>query len=146
MASFVTSSETTSFTGDLQKLFDTFKRDIVIYKEPKKVIENVNSSAFYGYGDSAQKTNITYVPVFETHQATVSYKDRQESEEMDGIGLMYFAGDVRIKTDENGKNYIKNGKTEKIVIDGKDFNILTAESIKYFLGLRFYVFHLEHTK
>lgn len=146
MASLLSSTDIASFTGDFQNLFDTFKRDITIYKEPRKVIENINSSAYYGYGDSAQKTNITYTPVFETHKAVVSYKDRQDSEEMGGIGLTYFAGDARIKVDENGRNYIKKGKTEKIVIDGKDFNVLTEESVKYFFGLSLYVFHLQHTK
>lgn len=146
MASLLTAADITNFTGDFQDLFDTFKREIVVYKEPKKVIQNINIQSYHGYGDSAQKTNFTYLPVSGTHQAIVSYKDRQESEEMGGVGLMYFAGDVRIKVDEEAKNYIKNGKTEKIVIDGKDFNVLTEDAVKNFFGLRLYVFHLRYTK
>lgn len=146
MASLLTAADITNFTGDFQDLFDTFKREIVVYKEPKKVIQNINIQSYHGYGDSAQKTNFTYLPVSGTHQAVVSYKDRQESEEMGGVGLMYFAGDVRIKVDEEAKNYIKNGKTEKIVIDGKDFNVLTEDAVKNFFGLRLYVFHLRYTK
>lgn len=146
MPSLLSALDISSFTGDFQDLFDTFKREILIYKEPKKVIQNINMNSYHGYGEAAQKTNFTYVPVFEAHKAVVSYKDKQEAEEMGGIGLMYFAGDVRIKVDEDTKNFIRNGKTEKITIDGKDFNLLTEDSIKNFFGLKLYVFHLQQTK
>lgn len=146
MASLLSASDISSFTGDFQSLFDTFKRAIIIYKEPKKVIQNINTNSYHGYGEPAQKTNLTYIPVYETHQGVISYKDRQDAEEMGGVGLMYFAGDARIKVDELGRDYIRNGKTEKIVIDGKDFNLMTEDSVKNFFGLKLYVFHLQSTK
>ena len=36
--------------------------------------------------------------------------------------------------------------TEKIVIDGKSFNVKTDEAVKYFFGVRRYVFHLKATR
>lgn len=147
MASLISAEDISSFTGDFQDLFDTFKRDILIYKEPKKIIQNINTNTYHGYGEAAQKTNFSYVPVFETHQAVISYKDRQEAGQLDAdVGLQYFAGDVRIKVDEAARNFISHGKTEKIVIDGKDFNVLTEDAIKNFFGLKLYVFHLRFTK
>lgn len=146
MPSLLSAADINSFTGDFQDLFDTFKRNITIYKEPKKTISNVNLDSYHGYGESAQKANITYTSVSEVHQAVVSYKDRQDAEEIANIGLMYFAGDARIKVDSTTKEYILNGKTEKILIDGKAFNLLTEDSIKNFFGIRLYVFHLQATK
>jgi len=146
MPSLLSAADINSFTGDFQNLFDTFKRDITIYKEPKKTISNVNLDSYHGYGESAQKTNITYTSVSQVHQAVVSYKDRQDAEEIASVGLIYFAGDARIKVDSITKEYIKNGKTEKIVIDGKVFNLLTEDAVKNFFGVKLYVFHLQATK
>jgi hypothetical protein len=76
----------------------------------------------------------------------ISYKDHQESDTLSEVSeIRYFAGDVRIKVDEDAKNYIKDGKTEKITIDGKDFQLMTEESVKYFFGIKLYVFHLQFT-
>ena len=146
MPSLVSSDEINSFTGDFQNLFDTFKRTLTVHKTPKRVIEQINTDFLHGYGEPADQVNYTYVPVSQDFEAMVLYKDRQDSDEMDNVGLTYFAGDVRIKVDEETKDYIKTGKTEKIVIDGKPFQLMTEESVKYFFGIKLYVFHLQFTK
>ena len=146
MPSLVSSDEINSFTGDFQNLFDTFKRTLTVHKTPKRVIQQINTDFLHGYGEPADQVNYTYVPVSQDFDAMVLYKDRQDSDEMDNVGLTYFAGDVRIKVDEETKDYIKIGKTEKIVIDGKPFQFMTEESVKYFFGIKLYVFHLQFTK
>lgn len=148
MATLVSQSEIDIFTGDFRNLFDTFKRTIRIHKEPKKILGNINSNnTLHGYGTQSNETNIQYVAVYQDFQTMVSYKDMQESNELGQIKeIRYFAGDVRIKVDEDAKNYIENGKTEKVEIDGKSFQVMTERSIKYFFGLKLYVYHLQFTK
>ena len=146
MGSLVTASEISVFTGDYQDLFDTFKRAITVHKSPKKIINEINVDFLHGYGEPTDQLNYTYSPVSEDFNAMVLYKDRQAAEDMEEIGnLTYFAGDVRIKVDQDCYDYIKSGKTEKIVIDGKDFQLMTEESVKYFFGFKLYVFHLQYT-
>ena len=146
MASLVSQDEIDVFTGDFGNLFDTFKRSITIHKAPKKVLKNINTDFLYGYGNPAEQANYEYVHVSKDFECMVSYKDQQDSDELSEISeLRYFAGDVRIKVNEDTKDYIKTGKTEKIVIDGKDFQIMTEESVKYFFGIKLYVFHLQFT-
>ena len=145
MPSLVSSDEINSFTGDFQNLFDTFKRTITVHKSPKKVIQQINTDFLHGYGESSDQVNYTYTPVSQDFESMVLYKDRQDADEMDIGNLTYFAGDVRIKCDETTKDYIKDGKTEKIVIDGKDFQLMTEESVKYFFGITLFVFHLQFT-
>ena len=53
---------------------------------------------------------------------------------------------VRIKVKQDCRDYIKLGKTERIEIDGKSFNVLGDESVKYNFGYYLYVFYLELTK
>ena len=146
MGSLVSATEIDSFTGDFQNLFDTFKRTITVHKSPKKIINRINTDFLHGYGDASDQVNYTYSPVSQDFESMVLYKDRQDADDMENVNLTYFAGDVRIKVDEATKDYIKLGKTEKIVIDGKDFQLMTEESVKYFFGLRLYVFHLQFTK
>ena len=114
---------------------------------PKKwILKNINTDFLYGYGDPAEQANYEYVHVYKDYDCMVSYKDQQESDELSEVSeLRYFAGDVRIKVDEDAKDYIKNGKTEKVVIDGKNFQLMTEESVKYFFGIKLYVFHLQFT-
>ncbi len=147
MASLVSATEVNAFTGDFINLFDTFKRDFVVHKESKKVISKINTDFLYGYGTSAQQANYTYEPVYKSFSGMIKYKDEQFSDEMSDVGsqIRYFAGDIRIKVQEDCKDYIKNGKTEKIVVDGKDFQLMTEESVKYFFGVKLYVFHLKYT-
>ena len=61
--------------------FDTFKREIVIFKEPIKVINNVTSNNSYaGYGESSNQVEFTYVPVSGVFSGIVSYYEDQQSE------------------------------------------------------------------
>ena len=76
----------------------------------------------------------------------IRYTDKQQSENLEPLQLRELAGDCRIKLEKPGRDYIKQGKTEKIVIDGKSFNVQTDEAVKYFFGVRLYVFHLKATR
>ena len=44
MASLLTSTETTNLVSILGDVFDTFKREVVVHKSPKKVISQINES------------------------------------------------------------------------------------------------------
>ena len=49
MASLIPESSKTDFISALNDHFDTFKEDITIFKEPKKVITNQSQSIYAGY-------------------------------------------------------------------------------------------------
>ena len=58
MPSLLTDIEIANATGVLGDLFDTFSRPIVVFKEPKKVINQVATNSLPGYGEAAIKQNI----------------------------------------------------------------------------------------
>jgi hypothetical protein len=146
MASLVSTDEISVFTGDFMNLFDTFKRTFTVHKAPKRIIAQINTDFLYGYGEAANQANYTYETVSQDFEGMVLYKDYQESDDLGGVSeIRYFAGDIRIKVDQAAADYIKNGKTEKIVVDGKNFQLMTEESVKYFFGVKLYVFHLQFT-
>ena len=62
MPSLVTAEEEKSLTGIFSDIFDTFKRDIVIHKEPKKQITDASLPSFFGYEtDRSNKVNYKYI-------------------------------------------------------------------------------------
>tara|TARA_E500000081_G_C6130442_1_gene353389 strand:- start:1597 stop:2034 length:438 start_codon:yes stop_codon:yes gene_type:complete len=145
MPDLVDSSTRTQLIQALVDHFDTFKRTIKVYKEPKKVIQNADTALYAGYGNQEEK--ISYVSVSQEFSAIVSYKENQEREYVEELKIQDMKGDVRIKVEQDCRDYIvKNGKTESIEIDGKIFNIVSDDGRRDFLDKVYYVFFLESTR
>jgi hypothetical protein len=144
MASLLTNQNITTLTGVLADHFDTFARTITIHKEPLKVVSSINSNDSYaGYGESSNRVNFTYVPQSQSFQAIVIYKNEQ-SNEVTQFGS-FPEGVIKIKVKKDARDYILNGKTEKINVDGKSFNTVTEDKVQNYLGLEFYIFYLKQT-
>ena len=58
MASLISDTEKANLTGIFGDIFDTFKRDVIIHKEPTKVVTDVNINQIFGYGGDSQKSNV----------------------------------------------------------------------------------------
>ena len=144
MASLIPESSKTDFKNALTDHFDTFKETITIFKQPIKVITNQSQSIYAGYG--AQKEIITYETVSSTFDALVNFKERQDEQIVDDIKVEDIRGEVRIKVEQDCKDYIKNnGKTESIVVQGKNYNVITDDGTREYLGQKYFVFYLEAT-
>lgn len=146
MASLITEQEKANLTGILGDVFDTFKRDIVVYKEPTKKVAVIDDSFIFGYGESSNVVNYDYIVVSGTFDATIKYNPDQEVVQNGDINAGLSEGTVRIKVKEDCKNFIEGGKTEKIVFDGASFNIASDYSVKNFLDSTFYTYYLERIK
>lgn len=148
MADLLTSTDKQFFQNVLGDIFDTFKRDILVHKEPKKKIINPAVELYAGYAESSRPDNIEYVLESKSFSALVSYADnlgQTKSKSVDEINAKVQTGTLRIKVQQEARDYIRSGRTENIEIDGKKFNVITKDSVKYFFGLRWYVFYLEET-
>jgi len=147
MANLLSDSDKTSLTGALNDHFDTFKRNVIVFKEPKRVI---NSGPFdgvlAGYEDSSIENKITYIPVSGVYPAIITYEDDQDSEFLTELTSRVAKGEVKIKVKEDCRDFILNGKTESIQVDNKSFNAVSEDKIQHYLGLKFYIFYLEQTK
>tara|TARA_Y100001963_G_scaffold20685_1_gene26508 strand:+ start:1248 stop:1691 length:444 start_codon:yes stop_codon:yes gene_type:complete len=147
MPSLLTSSEKANLTGILGDVYDTFSREIVVYKEPTKKVTTIDESFLYGYEDVSNIVNYNYIPQSGKFDATVKYNLNQDtSDDININGASISEGMVRIKVREDCKDYIEDGTTEKIVFDGASFNVATDYAVKNFLGSVFYVYYLERTK
>jgi len=146
MASLISDTEKANLVTIFDDIFDTFKRDIVIFKESKKVLDNIITNENYaGYGESSNKTNYTYVANSGVYPAHISYQDKQDAPFVNSIASTDAKGIARIKVKKDAREFIRNGKTEYIQFDDKKFNIITTDSVKKFLGNEYYVYYLETT-
>ena len=146
MASLISSSEKANLADIFEDVFDTFKRDIVVWKEPIKTVATINESYLYGYGDPSNLINYTSTAVSGVHEAVIKYTDEMESNYDSNVTSYLPEGEARIKVRSQTKKFIENGKTERIDFDGKSFNISSEVTPKMFLKNEFYVYHLREIK
>ena len=145
MSSLVSNDEVSVFTGDFKNLFDTFQREIVVHKEPKKVVTSLSTTLYAGYRPQNQ-TKTEYIPRTGVFPAMVTYADQADKEFLEDIHANLVVGDARIKVEKDCYEFIEGGgKTEQISLDGFSFNTKTTAAVKNFFGFKLYVYHLEKT-
>ena len=149
MADLLNEADREFFRTTLNDLFDTFKRTIVVHKEPQKKIVNPALDVYAGYADTSTPQNIEYITESKNIEAMVSYIDSASSQtsglETDLNVLIPKNASVRIKVKEESRDYIATGRTERIEIDGKSCNLIGKEAVKYNFGTKLYVYYLEQT-
>ena len=120
MASLIPESEKAALRSAYDDFFDTFKRQITVHKSPKKVIENIDISFLYGYGEESSHSDITggmgglssknyaYEPESSVFHALVWYpkKANQDLEVGSDIRAFVPEGEIRIKVDKTTKDYL----------------------------------------
>jgi hypothetical protein len=144
MASLVPASAKALFETALGDHFDTFKATITIHKEAKKTITLAASQNIYA-GYSAPKETVTYTPVSKSYSAIVNYKENQPLDYQDELKANIEKGDVRIKVELDCSTFISKGRTLSVEIGGSQFNVVSSEGARYFLGKTYYVYYLEAT-
>lgn len=150
MASLLNETEKNNLTPLIEDLFDTFARDIIVHKEPKKIIKNINTNSLAGYDENVNPENYEYIPESNIFKAKIKYENEQDLAALNHLGglrSLISQGIVKIKVRKDARDYILDGrKTEKIEFDGKAFNIISDESVKKFFNTVYYVFYLQTTK
>ncbi len=141
----VTQNSTVLLTGALQSLFDLVSRDIVIFKEPAKTLINNNNVDIYdGYSNTSKEANYIFTPVSGIFNAQIISKP-ESSNLLGELEIRQFKGDIKIKCQEDCRQFIKNGKNEYILVDTIAYNGISQESVQNYLGLNFYYFSLSRT-
>lgn len=127
--------------------FDSFSRDIIVHKEPKKILispQNINTA--YGYDSQGGQPQYKFIPESKTFKARISYNKNQNLQSLQEIQFNVPQGVVTIVVKEDAKNYIQNNKTIKIEFDDKAFKLTSTPAIRRFLTKTYYQYFLEETK
>jgi hypothetical protein len=144
MSELLSATDKANFQTSILDIFDTFQKAIKIHKEAIRKIVTVNSdSTLPGYNESSDITNYELTPVSKDFYALVNYNRRQETGVADEVGIVIPEGQVMIKVQQEARDYIMNGKTERIEFDGKSFNLISRDSVRDYFGMKIYIFVLE---
>ena len=153
MSNLLTDTERASFTNVIKDHFDTFKRSITIFIEPKQNFNNASPQKYIpGYQASVTSSPALTIQS-STHDAVVTYGDFNRNVSP-GVGKNVDSGLTKIKIKQATYDYIKANKIVKITIDGDSFNIASVgrranflnKNLGSTLGEVFYIFELEYTK
>ena len=128
MAEFLSPSDRQTIASNLLDLHDTFGRDIVVYKEAKKVIISTDPSYNHLYGNSGPTTpSVQNIPVRKVFKARIKYDtDRSleyfgETDTQVKVSRVDPNSMVRIKLKAEDYEYIKEAK--RIELDGRMFHV-----------------------
>lgn len=149
MSSLVSNSEKQILTGLYRDTFDTFSRDIVIYKEPirQELITGPSNPQIFGFGDGQVQREYTYIPVSGVYPAIVRYVNVRgnisAAEILKETNAFIPIGDVIIKVKPDCYQFIEEGKTEKFVFDDREFYFDGKAKAMPFLGALYYTYQLK---
>lgn len=144
MASLLNDDQKAVFTAALDTLFDTFKQDIIIYKEAKIQITNINQPRLFGYNEEVDISNINYIPITGTFSAMVNFDKRQQQDRLEEVGNWIEHGEASIKVKSDARDFIENdGKTINISISDTMFKIVSSESLRRFISPNYFIYYLE---
>ena len=147
MASLLTSSEKTAFKAALNDLFDTFKQDIVIYKDAQIQLIDINQPRMFGYNERVDISNINYLPITGVFPALVRFDSNQNQERMEDLGNYTTRGQVSIKIQQDAHDFINNtGSTINIGIGDSMFKIVSSVSDRRYITPDYFIYILERER
>ena len=150
MANLVPATGKAYLTGALKDHFDTFKEAFTVFKEPTRTFasDTTTNLSYYGYTKRQKEIHFTNTHVSGVYNGIITYRGNQRADTMsDDVRFRFSEGDAEIKVESDARKFIKqNGKTLKVTFDDNTFNIVGDERVQNYLGLKFYIFPLKHSK
>lgn len=151
MPSLITATERSNLTGIFNDIFDTFQRAIFIYKEPLKVPNpNARPESFaFGFGENQTEDAYTYIERTGVYPATIRYAMSASDntfKRLPDTNVWIPEGGCSIKVKKECRDFINDGKTEKIIVDEKTYFLNSEERKQMFLDSEFWVFVLQPRK
>lgn len=147
MASLLSATQKASFEKGMTDLFDTFKQDVVIYKEAKIEVININQPRMYGYNERSDIDNINYIPVTGVFQALVTSSKKQKQERLEESENRIDKGEVEMKVKSDANDFIQNnGKTLYVSINDLMYKFATSQSPRPYITSEYFTYYLERER
>lgn len=145
MADLLTATEKVEFADAVEDLFDTFSRDIVVYKTATRLVVSQDPNYNFVFGSTDSTSNETETFETGTYKARISYINDQKkiteiSQEIN-VPMEITKGIVRIKVQPAANEFLKG--YDHIEFDGKFFKIISDYRPKYVFGDYYYVYYLQ---
>lgn len=133
----------TVFTSAYDDFFDYFKREVIVYKTPKKTVADVSLSFLYGYGTDSNGDNYNFTPVSGIFSGLAVYGSNVNNRDLFQADIRMPDNNLKLKVAEEARNYINNGVNESIEIESKKYFIKSSDTQEHFLTNNYFVYILE---
>ena len=131
----------------MMSIHNTFARDIKFIQDAKRIILSTDPNYNYLYKSVRGSVSTVQRQITEkTFKARVLYVGRQEDGLFDAeanaqIKVEKHIGEVRIKVDATGHQYLKDAK--RVELDGRMFTVSSDERPHGLFSPQFYTFYLK---
>jgi len=144
--SFLSAGDQNWYENAVDTWFETFKKTIIVNKEPIKNIVQNTQNQMLGYEETSNIIDYSYTPRNQSFDAVIKYNPMDNLKEDLEIKIKFTNQPVEIYVKEDAKNYIDTDKTENISFDGKIFNIFSTSITKHYQNNTLYVYYLKETR
>jgi hypothetical protein len=144
--SFLSVGDQNWYENAVDTWFETFKKTIIVNKEPIKNIVQNTQNQMLGYEETSNIIDYSYTPRNQSFDAVIKYNPMDNLKEDLEIKIKFTNQPVEIYVKEDAKNYIDTDKTENISFDGKIFNIFSTSITKHYQNNTLYVYYLKETR
>lgn len=147
MASLLSATQKASFEKGMTNLFDTFKQDVVIYKEAKIEVINISQPRMFGYNERSDIENINYIPVTGVYPALVTSSKKQSQERLEESENRIDKGEVEMKVQSDANDFIQNnGKTLYVSINDLMYKFVSSQSPRPYITSEYFTYYLERER
>ena len=146
--SLLSDSEKKQMSDAYESFFETFRQEITVHKVSEIVVTDINVSQIFGYEEGANTENYSYEHKSQSFYALIVFPSRgdQNLGVMAEMAAQIPDGEIRIKVQEDCKNYIHEGKTEKVQVKGKNYTLISTEAEVNNILTGYYIFKLKEIK
>ncbi len=145
--SLLSSTEIAGLTGIYNQLFDTFKQEIIIIKEPIRSVVNAGSSDLWKYGDTSNESNYTYTPVSGIYYGLVDVDLKPKEVFLSDMEQKAQTEMLSLQVQQSCRDYIENGvKVQSIFIKNHYYELISEDIHDPFLSLDIYQYRLKMMK
>lgn len=147
MPSLLSSSQISSLTSTYVDLFDTFKQEIVVIKEPIRSVVASNSPDLWKYGNSSNEANFTYTPVSGIFSGLIDNNLNPKEVFLSEIEQKAANETVSIQVLQDFRDYVSNGvKVQSIIIANHNYEMISEDIYDPFLNYNVYRYKLKLQK
>tara|TARA_B100001123_G_C15252353_1_gene1003261 strand:+ start:587 stop:1030 length:444 start_codon:yes stop_codon:yes gene_type:complete len=140
--------EKAQIKSSYEDFFETFRKEITVHKVSEVIVADINLDQVFGYEEDANPDNYQYSHQSKAFYALIIFPSRgdQTLGVMTEMAAQIPDGEIRIKVQEDCKDYIQTGKTEKIIVKDKDYTLVSTEAEVNNILTGYYIFKLKEVK
>lgn len=145
--SLLSSTEIAGLTGVYNDLFDTFKQEILVIKEPIRSVVSAGSSDLWKYGNTSNEDNFTYTPVSGIFFGLVDVDLKPKDTFLSDIEQKAQSETLSIQVYDDFRRYVSDGmKVQCVNIKNHSYELMTEDIHDPFLSLDIYQYRLKLIK